>query len=103
MDKKLVSRLPRILKVRITKGKSAFLAELPELGVFTEADTMIDLHLAINDLIYCYYDIPKKDQKNIYYLPFNRVIPAATQVNTGISLKAFVSTDVVPEFPYSFL
>ena len=103
MNRRLVSNLPKIIQVKITKGKSAFLAELPELGVFTEADGLIDLHLAINDLIYCYYDIPKKDQKNIYYLPLKRSVPVMPQANQGLSLKAFVSTDVVPEFPYSFL
>lgn len=61
-------KLPRIIKVRIIQGKSgAFIAELPEYGIHTEADSRRGLDYMINDLIYAYFDVPKKYWGKIWY------------------------------------
>lgn len=62
--------LPDKIKVSVKKGTiSAFLVELPEYGVFTEADTMTNLFFQVNDLIYTYFDVPKKLRGKVVYAP----------------------------------
>ena len=65
-----LSQLPEAIKVKITRGKTgSYLAELPELDIFTEADSREDLIMMINDLIYTYFDVPKEFQGKIWYRP----------------------------------
>ena len=48
---------------------SGYFAELPEYGVFTEADSELQLDNMINDLIYELFDIPKNIQNKVRYVP----------------------------------
>jgi hypothetical protein len=65
-----LQHMPRKIRVRVTKGVSgALLAELPEYDVFTEADTLFELLVQVNDLIYTYFDLPSKYRGKIIYSP----------------------------------
>lgn len=60
--------LPITIKVKISKGKSgSFLAELPEYAIHTESDSLSGLDFMINDLVYAYFDVPKKYWGRISY------------------------------------
>ncbi|MCJ7740672.1 hypothetical protein MUP32_05170 [Candidatus Microgenomates bacterium] len=83
MTKKLLKTLPQTIKVKIEKtlhGK--YFAELPEYDVFTEANNREELDFLINDLIYCLFDIPRQDQKNVWYRPKISRPTDLTKVNT---------------------
>jgi len=63
-------QLPDIIKVKILKGKSGiYIAELPDYDIFTEADSVSELIWSVNDLLWALFEIPKKDQQKIWYLP----------------------------------
>ena len=63
-------KFPSKIHVSVKKGESgSLLVDLPELDIFTEADNLNDLFYQVNDLIYTYFDIPKKEQNNIRYIP----------------------------------
>lgn len=62
--------LPAQIKVKVTREKSgSYFAELPEYDVFTEADNLSELVFNINDLVYTYFDIPRKDRGRVWYAP----------------------------------
>jgi hypothetical protein len=71
MKKKLVlPKLPEQIAVRVRKGSSGcLLAELPEYKVFTEAEDLNNLFLQVNDLIYTYFDVPRKFHDQISFMP----------------------------------
>lgn len=63
-------RLPSKIKVKVNKEKSGiFFAELTEYDVFTEANSLNELIINVNDLIYTYFDLPKRDRDKIRYMP----------------------------------
>lgn len=56
-------KLPKVIKVKIIKTKEGnYIADLPEYDIFTEADNPLKLDYYINDLIYTFFDVPKKYQ-----------------------------------------
>lgn len=62
--------LPEEIEVKITKTENGnYIAELVEYDVFTQANHFEDLRFLVNDLIYTYFDVPKKIQKDIWYQP----------------------------------
>ncbi|OGM05411.1 hypothetical protein A2125_00505 [Candidatus Woesebacteria bacterium GWB1_43_5] len=63
--------LPKQIKVKVSQNKKGgvFLAELPDYDVFTEADTFSGLIFMVNDLIYTFFDVPKKLRGKIWYSP----------------------------------
>lgn len=62
--------LPLKIKAQVTKEKSGILfAELPDYGIFTQADNPLELFLNVNDIIYSYFDIPQKDWGKVWYAP----------------------------------
>ncbi len=62
--------VPDQILVQVSIGESGvILAELPELDVFTEADSLNHLFLQVNDLIYTALDIPKEFQDKMRYVP----------------------------------
>lgn len=70
MKKASLPELPKQIKVKLKKTRSGvFFAELSEYDVFTEADNPVQLFLNVNDLIYAFFDIPKKFQGKIFYAP----------------------------------
>ncbi|OGY23467.1 MAG: hypothetical protein A2172_04590 [Candidatus Woykebacteria bacterium RBG_13_40_15] len=70
---KQINRLPKLPKkilVEIKKADSGdFLAYIPEFDIFTEADNPAHLILQVNDLIYAYFDVPKKYQAQLHFFP----------------------------------
>jgi hypothetical protein len=101
MRKKDLLELPQKIKVSVVKGKSGcLLAELPEFDVFTEADNLNHLFFQVNDLIYTYFNIPKKYQKEIYFRPplaeQHRLIKIAEE-NNMLKTKFNVSACYSPE------
>jgi len=68
--KTTINSLPTRIKVKVKKGTIAkYLAQLPELDIFTEADSLAELQININDLICTFFDIPKKYQQDLWYRP----------------------------------
>lgn len=66
---KKIIKLPEDIKIRILRGETGkYIAELVDYDVFTEADSLCELDYLINDLIYTYFDVPKKMRKNIKYI-----------------------------------
>lgn len=63
--------LPNKIRVRVVKNKQTgvFLANLPEYDIFTESDSYSGLIFQVNDLIYTYFDIPKKLHGKVWYMP----------------------------------
>jgi len=62
--------LPKIIKVRIKRlPKGKFFIELIDYGIFSEADNQSEIHTILNDLIYCYFDVPKEIQNQFHYEP----------------------------------
>lgn len=63
-------KLPKSLKVDVKKGETGVLiAELPTFSSTTEASDLTELFFNVNDLIYTYFDIPKKYQDKVCYVP----------------------------------
>jgi len=63
-------KIPKYLTVNVQKGESgALIAEVSDLGVTTEANDLNELFINVNDLIYTYFDIPKKYQDQIQFIP----------------------------------
>lgn len=70
--------------VNVFKGESgALLAKLPEYDVFTEADNLSHLFLQVNDLIYTYFDIPKKYQDGIRFSPPKEAIEYLIKISNS--------------------
>ncbi|MEK7091211.1 MAG: hypothetical protein AAB887_01740 [Patescibacteria group bacterium] len=80
MKKVALTQLPRRIEVRVKRGQSgAYIAELPELDIFTECDSLEDIDPNVNDLIFTHFDIPKQLQNKIWYRPEKTVIPRINQ------------------------
>lgn len=62
--------LPSKVKVQVSKTpEGSFIATFPELpGCLTEADDVVDLLYQVNDAIFTYYDIARKDLKGVDFL-----------------------------------
>lgn len=96
MTKKLFEILPQTIEVKITRTvQEKYIAELPEYEVFTEADSREELDFSVNDLIYCLFDVPKKDQGKVWYKPKISRPTDLTKVNT-------LSMFITPEFKSRF-
>ena len=77
-------RLPNQIEVKIKKEKDGTLfAELPEFGVFTEADSVGELIFNVNDLIYSFFDVKSSSRGKFCYLPhLKKQIEAKHQINS---------------------
>ena len=62
--------LPSRVDVLVTKTpEGSFMATFPKLpGCLTEADDIVDLLYQVNDAIFTYFDISRKDLKGIDFL-----------------------------------
>lgn len=95
-------KLPEQIAVSVRKGASGcLLAELPEYSIFTEADDLNHLFIQVNDLIYTYFDVPKKYQDQISFMPptsvrynLTRIAKQKTEQNVS---KFSVSTSYTPD------
>lgn len=62
--------LPEKIKVKVKKcSHGKYLAELPEYDLHTQINNKDELLEMVNDLIYCFFDIPSGLQKFISYKP----------------------------------
>lgn len=60
--------LPSRIKVKIVRGGSgSYVAELPEYDIHTESESLSGLDYMINDLIYVYFDVPRKLWGKVWY------------------------------------
>ena len=69
MLKYIDMKLPQSLVVQVKKEGSEYHIAVPELNTFTYAEKREDIDSMVNDLIYCYFDVPKKDQREIRFIP----------------------------------
>ncbi|KKU01833.1 MAG: hypothetical protein UX99_C0011G0005 [Candidatus Amesbacteria bacterium GW2011_GWB1_47_26] len=80
MKKMVLTQLPRRIEVHVKRGQSGvYIAELPELNIFTECDSLEDIDPHVNDLIFTHFDIPKRLQNKIWYRPEKTVTPRINQ------------------------
>lgn len=63
-------RLPKQIAVSVQKGESgALVAVLEKYDAVTEGDSLTELFFNVNDLIYTMFDVPKKLQEGIQFIP----------------------------------
>ncbi len=63
-------KLPKQIRVHIQKGESgALVASLDQYEAVTEGDNLTELFFNVNDLIYTIFEVPKKYQDNIQFIP----------------------------------
>lgn len=87
MSTQQILQLPEKIKVVLIKGSGqTFIAELPEYDIFTEADSIGELLLSINDLLYEYFDIPKAMQGTFIYKPREATETVPTHINVPLSI-----------------
>ena len=87
MSTKQIFQLPEKIEVRLIKGSSGtFIAELPEFDIFTEADSIGELLLSINDLLFEYFDIPKAMQGTFMYKPKEAEESVPNRVNVPLHI-----------------
>lgn len=90
-----VPKLPTLIKVKIIKTKEgSYIAELPEYDIFTEADSPLELDFNINDLIYTFFDIPKKYHGKIVYRKVVKEKKDLFKINVPVAFNIFCT----PEF-----
>lgn len=78
--------LPSTIAVHIQKGDSgALVAMLDEYNAVTEASDLNELFFNVNDLIYTIFDIPKKYQNEIQFLPTMEARINMVRVSRGLS------------------
>ncbi|MBU0978631.1 hypothetical protein KKF92_02250 [Patescibacteria group bacterium] len=102
MKKVNFPKLPKKIAVLVKKGVSGcLLAELPELDIFTEADGLNHLFFQVNDLIYTYFNVPKKYQDQITFIPSSVAQMKLVKIDkqkpkpaTRISVKTFYDQEL---------
>jgi len=97
--KSLFHQLPKAIKVKIIKGKSGcFIAELPEYDISTEADSELGLQYNINDLIYTFFDVPKKYRGKIWYQPSQRNKTSFSGIKVPLPFNKFFASDLFKSY-----
>lgn len=67
---KFISKLPRQIEVSVQRGDSgALVAVLEKYDAVTEGKSLTELFFNVNDLIYTIFDVPKKIQEDIQFIP----------------------------------
>ncbi|NCN22483.1 hypothetical protein COW98_02160 [Candidatus Roizmanbacteria bacterium CG22_combo_CG10-13_8_21_14_all_35_9] len=62
--------LPLNIRVNVSKcNKGKYHIELPEYNTHTEADNEHEIIDLVNDLIFCYFDVPSSIKNKIFYKP----------------------------------
>ncbi len=90
-------KLPPSIQVDVSKGTSGvLLVKLPKYDVFTEADSLNDLFLQVNDLIYTYFDVPKKYQDRITYIPPKLVQEELVRIASQSNTKSYKQFNIKP-------
>lgn len=97
-------QLPSAIQVNVAKGESgALLANLPKFEVFTEADTLNELFMQVNDLIYALFDVPKTYQDKIYYIPPKEVQADLVKIAAQSTTKKYSEFNVRPLYDIKLL
>ena len=89
--------LPSRIKVKVIQGKSGLVAELPEYNIHTESDSRSGLDFMINDLIYAYFDVPKKYWGRLWYKP-EVVKPQEVDLKKLFLYQKYIASDSVHLF-----
>ena len=61
--------VPAKVKVIVFHGKSAWIAEVPEYDLHTEADSPVELEFMLNDLLFTFFDVPPQYRRHIRFIP----------------------------------
>jgi hypothetical protein len=97
-------KLPKEIAVDVTKGESGvLLARLPVYDVFTEADTLNELFIQVNDLIYAFFDVPQEYQDKICYIPPRSVQGDLMNIAEQQTTKKLSEFNVTPHYDISIL
>src|SRR3989344_8438582 len=96
-------QLPKNITVVIKKcDHDKFIAELPEYDVFTEFDDISESSFYVNDLIYVFFDIPRRLRDKIVYRP---VIKESQEnldkLNKALLFNIFSTPDIYKKYLYS--
>lgn len=88
-----LEKLPRIIKVNITKTEAGnFIAEFPEYeNVFTQTESLEQLDFNINDLVRAYFDVPKKYHKDIWYRPVKEIRSEADTIKVPLNFQILLA------------
>lgn len=90
-DLKTLEQLPEELDVTVSRNPETgiWLAKIKDLDIFTEADDLIGLIYNVNDLIYAFFDIPKKLQHQVWYMPpyFKETTPHKPKIRLNELMK----------------
>lgn len=94
MSQKKLFKLPKVIKVKIIKTKEGiFIAELPQYDIFTEGESLFELDYLINDLIYTFFDVPKKYHGKIVYRRVIKRKKDLEELNIPIAFKVFCTPE----------
>lgn len=97
-------QLPTSIHVDVNKGESgALLARLTEYNVFTEADTLNELFVQVNDLIYAYFEVPEKYQDKICYIPPRHIQDKLVKIAEQPPNKKYSEFAVTPYYDISLI
>lgn len=96
-------KLPRKINVNVTRGISgSFVAELNDYSQVTEAKTLNELFINVNDLIYTIFDVPKKLQEKIRYIPPLRVRLSLVEMEKNKNSKTNLILDAFSPEKFNF-
>ena len=102
---KTLEQLPAELDVKVSRNPKTgiWIAQIKNLDVFTEAEDLIGLIYNVNDLIYAFFDIPKKLQHKVWYMaPY---IQETTAHNPKIQLDELIKFNILlsPKLHHTYL
>ena len=98
MDYKNPFGLPDKVSANIKIGKTGrFLISFPELDTFTECERKEDIDDFVNDLLHCYFDIPKKIRRGIKFTKIDSPALALTRKD-GLGYRFFMSPEIVRSY-----
>jgi hypothetical protein len=100
MNSKKLLKLPPIIKAKILKTKEGtFIAELPKYDIFTEADNLLELDYNINDLIYTFFDVPKKYRGKIIYCRREKQKKVFKNINIPVAFQVYCTPELYNNCP----
>lgn len=86
--------VPEKVRVMILRGESgAYIAELPDFDVHTEADSPAELMFMINDLLYAYFEVPKHLRMFVRYVPEKPEDALGISNRKDILFRKFISSE----------
>lgn len=86
-------KLPKEINIKITRTEEGnYFAELLDYNAFTQAKSFEELPYLVNDLIYTYFDVPKKLQEYIWYHP-KREDPLTRVENVSLPYQILFSEE----------